>query len=188
MFLTGIIFGSIAVQALSQSQSTDLKDYLYGFYQSFPQKLAFADRNRLTFQGIIDNIVHISGLIWLLGLSIIGAPLILAVIFLHGFSLGFTIGFIITEMKLDGVLVAAASILPHNILFIPALVIAGTTSVSFALVAIKILTGKKKGSILNQFIATSLIILVSCIMLTVAAVIEIHITPIFIQFASRLIT
>lgn len=184
----GLIFGSLAVKTLSPSQVADLGSYIYSFYNSFPQELKMANRHSLAVQCIVDNIIKINGLVWVLGLTIIGAPLILGIIFMRGFVLGFTVGFIISEMSFNGIIVAIASVLPHNLLILPALIITSITSLSFAAAAVKTLTGSSKGNILNQFIGSTLIILVSCALLAAAALVEMYITPIFIQLSHGLIT
>ncbi|NMB39225.1 MAG: stage II sporulation protein M [Firmicutes bacterium] len=188
LLLMGLIFGSLAVKTLSPSQVADLGSYIYSFYNSFPQELKMANRHSLAVQCIVDNIIKINGLVWVLGLTIIGAPLILGIIFMRGFVLGFTVGFIISEMSFNGIIVAIASVLPHNLLILPALIITSTTSLSFAAAAVKTLTGSSKGNILNQFIGSTLIILVSCALLAAAALVEMYITPIFIQLSHGLIT
>lgn len=187
LLLMGLIFGSLAVKTLSPSQTADLGSYIYNFYSSFPQELKMANRHSLALKGIVDNIVKINGLVWVLGLTIIGAPFILGIVFMRGFVLGFTVGFIVSEMSFSGVVVAVASVLPHNLLVIPALIITSTTSLSFAATAVKTLAGLSKENILNQFLGSTLIVLVSCAILAAAALVEMYITPICIQISHGLI-
>jgi stage II sporulation protein M len=52
--------------------------------------------------------------VWLLGLTVIGLPLIMVVIFLRAFSLGFTLGFLIQQKAGTGVLVSLVSVLPQS--------------------------------------------------------------------------
>lgn len=183
----GIIFGSIAVQTLSTTQATDLNIYLENFYSSLPQQLSSTNRQNLFFRSLLDNILKIGGLIWLLGLTMIGSPLILGIVFIRGFVIGFTIGFIIDQMLLNGVLVAMASILPHNLLLIPAIIMISTASLSFSMAAGKTLFGYSNENILNQFLATTVIAIMCCGLLILAALVEIYLTPAFIQLATRLI-
>ncbi len=188
LLIMGLIFGSLAVQTLSPTQSEELGTYIANFYGSFSRELKVANRQSLAINGFLDNVVKINGLVWVLGLTIIGAPLIFGVIFMRGFVLGFTVGFIVSEMNLNGIIVAIASVLPHNLLIIPALLITCTTSLSFAAAAIRTLTGSSKGNILNQFIGMTLIVLISCGILAIASAVEIYVTPIFIQLSYRLLT
>ncbi len=185
LFVMGISFGSLAVQTLSEPQRADLSSYLEHFYASFPQEVAVSNRPLLARQGMIDTIIKTSGLMWLLGLTVIGAPLILGIIFLRGFVLGFTIGFIIEEFVYRGVIVAITSILPHNILVIPAILLAGGATLSFSLSATKTLIGAEQ-NIYNQFLSCTFIILCSCGLLALAAFVEAYITPVFIHLTQGL--
>lgn len=187
LLVMGIIFGSIAVQTLSATQATDLSTYLENFYNSLPQQLSSTNRKNLFFRSVLDNLLKIGGLIWLLGLTMIGSPLILGIVFIRGFVIGFTIGFIIDQMLINGVLVAMASILPHNLLLIPAIIIISTASLSFSLAAGKTLFGSSNESILNKFLATTVIVIMCSSLLIFAALVEIYVTPAFIQLATRLI-
>lgn len=187
LFLLGVAFGSIAVRTLSQTQASDLRAYLDQFFASFPQELATTNRQAVAWRGVVDNIIKISGLVWVLGMTIIGVPLIFGIVFVRGFVLGFTVGFIISEMKLDGIVVATASLLPHNILLVPALILASTTAISFAVAAVQTLMGTAKNNIINQFMATTIIITAASGLLALASLVEMYITPVLMQLSRKLI-
>jgi stage II sporulation protein M len=187
LFLMGIAFGSAAVKTLSQAQISDLNNYLKNFYRSLPENLAGVNRHALAVRAAADNIIKLGGLVWVLGLTIIGIPLILGIIFVRGFVLGFTVGFMISQLEFNGVLVAAASLLPHNLLLVPALIIAATTAISFAISAVKTLIGTSERSIVNQFLATTIIIVFSSGLLALASLVELYITPILMRLSSSLI-
>ncbi|HHX02210.1 MAG TPA: stage II sporulation protein M [Firmicutes bacterium] len=187
LFLLGVAFGSIAVRTLSQTQASDLRAYLDQFFASFPQELATTNRQAVAWRGVVDNIIKISGLVWVLGMTIIGVPLIFGIVFVRGFVLGFTVGFIISEMKLDGIVVATASLLPHNILLVPALILASTTAISFAVAAVQTLMGTAKNNIINQFMATTIIIAAASGLLALASLVEMYITPVLMQLSRKLI-
>ena len=101
--------------------------------------------------------------------------------------MGFTVGFIISEMKLNGILVAAASLLPHNLLFVPALILVSTTSLSFAVVAVQTLVGTNRSNIINQFMATTLIVVVMSVLIALAALVETYVTPVLMNLSKMLI-
>ena len=99
LFSMGLGFGALATQKLSPPQRADLISYLSNIYTSLMQKDTPAvNRGEIVRQGMLDNIVKTTGLMWVLGLSVIGAPFILGVVFLRGFVLGFTVGFLVQEM------------------------------------------------------------------------------------------
>lgn len=187
LFIMGLAFGSLAVQTLSESQKMDLSNYLQGLYGSVSLGLTSFSRQDMARQGMIDNIVKSSGLLWLLGLTIIGAPLILIIIFLRGFVVGFTVGFIIDEMFLKGLAIVMASVLPHSLLTIPAIILAGGASFSFATVSFKTLLGLTTENIYNQFITCTFMMLISGVLLAIGTLVEVFITPIFISLTKGLV-
>lgn len=62
--------------------------------------------------------VQATVLLWFLGLTVIGFPLILAFVWFRGFSLGFTVSFLLHDRAGAGILITIMSILPQNLLFI----------------------------------------------------------------------
>ncbi|MGI6435135.1 MAG: stage II sporulation protein M [Syntrophomonadaceae bacterium] len=80
--------------------------------------------------------------VWALGLTVIGIPLIMAVVFMRGFSLGFTVGFLLQEKAGAGVMLSLISLLPQNLIYIPLLLVAAVLAVNFSLY---ILRGRSYG-------------------------------------------
>ncbi|MFP3381015.1 stage II sporulation protein M, partial [Bacillus sp. SIMBA_069] len=72
-------------------------------------------------------------IMWVLGLSIIGLPMILLMLFLKGVVVGFTVGFLVNQLQWQGVTFAMMGILPQNLLVVPALFIVGVSGISFSL-------------------------------------------------------
>ena len=66
---------------------------------------------------IITNLIYII-LIWLLGISIIGLPIILFMITVKGFIIGFSISSIIAIYGFKGLLGAFVYTFPHQIIFL----------------------------------------------------------------------
>lgn len=73
------------------------------------------------------------GFIWLLGISIIGLPLIFILLFLKGVVVGFTVGFLVSQHGWNGLLLAFVSVLPQNLIIIPAFLVMTTVAASFSL-------------------------------------------------------
>lgn len=181
LLVMGLVFGAVAVQTLPEHQQEDLTSYLQNFYATFPQEIEVSNQRLLARQGMIDNILKTTGLMWLLGLTVIGAPFILGLIFLRGFVIGFTVGFLIEQMVLRGVVLSVASVLPHNLLIVPAILLGGGATLSFSWAALKTLLGANNESIYHQFISCTFVVLISFGLLGLAAFVEAYITPVFIQ-------
>lgn len=135
LFLMGVIFGSIVVNSLNLDQKQDLYFYLNRFFgQVLDGKIA--DANDMFLQSYFHNVKYV-GLMWVLGISIIGLPLILILLFLKGVVVGFTVGFLVNQMGWEGILLSFVSILPQNIIIIPVFIIMSTIALSFSLKMIR---------------------------------------------------
>lgn len=180
LFTMGVIFGAIIVNSLELTQ----KQELVGFLQYF-----FANVND---NGIAEPGAHFQqtfafhlktvGIIWILGLSIIGLPLILLLLFLKGVVVGFTVGFLVDQLQWQGVMFAVTGVLPQNMLIVPALLIVGVGGISFSLRLIRTRLMSKRDIILPYFWSYTAIMVVMLIVLTVASLFEAYISPSLMQY------
>ncbi|CAM3873698.1 stage II sporulation protein M [Mesobacillus zeae] len=135
LFLMGVIFGAVIVNSLSFTQKEDLFFYLSEFFgQASAGKVA--ETRDLFVQSFLHNSKFI-GLIWLLGISIIGLPVILILLFMKGMVVGFTVGFLVNQMGWQGFLLSFVSILPQNLVIIPIFIVTAALSVIFSLKMIR---------------------------------------------------
>src|SRR6478735_3098688 len=89
LFLMGIIFGAFLVNSISLTQRHDLFLHLSQFFHEMNNGHIEATANEL----FINSIVHYSkyiGLLWILGISMIGLPIIFILLFMKGIVIGFT--------------------------------------------------------------------------------------------------
>src|SRR5690606_1235115 len=177
LFLMGVIFGAVVVNSLSFTQKEDLFYYLSQFFgQVSDGKVAAA--NDLFRQSFFHNTKFI-GLMWILGISIIGLPVILILLFMKGMVVGFTVGFLVNQMQWDGFLLSFVSVLPQNLLIIPIFIIASTLAVSFSLKMISRQFMKKVGQPIMPLFGRYMIAFGCAILfLAAAAGIEAFISPI----------
>ncbi|KEO82383.1 stage II sporulation protein M [Tumebacillus flagellatus] len=132
LFFIGVIFGAIVVGALSNDQATSLNDALQGFFKALNLDSTNTTPSEITWHSVA-SFLKTTGLMWILGLSIIGLPVIVILIFMKGFVIGFTVGVIVSQFHAKGVAFAMAAILPQNLIYIPALLICGVAGISFSL-------------------------------------------------------
>lgn len=179
LFTMGIIFGAVLVNSLPLSQ----KQELYGFLQYF--------FNSLSQQGIPETSTHFQesfgfyaktvAIMWVLGLSIIGLPMILLMLFLKGVVVGFTVGFLVNQLQWQGVTFAMMGILPQNLLVVPALFIIGVSGISFSLRLIKTRLVSKRDDIMPHFIGYTVLVMCMLGVLTMAALFETFVSPRLMQ-------
>jgi len=131
LFLMGVVFGAFMVNALSLDQKQEIMQQLGSFFYGL------LDRGSEGGVGMfVDTFVLQAKwllLVALLGISVIGLPLILVLDFLKGVLIGFSIGYLVGQFSWKGVLFALASIAPQNLILIPLLVVCSVTAVAFSI-------------------------------------------------------
>ncbi len=176
LFLMGVIFGAIVVNSLTLSQKEDLFYYLSQFFSQISNGKV-ADSKDLFIQSFSHNSKFI-GLMWLLGISIIGLPVILILLFIKGMVVGFTVGFLVNQMGWNGFLLSFVSVLPQNIIIIPVFIISATLAVSFSFKMIRQQFIKKMGEPMLPLFGRYMVLLVGAIVsLVIAAGVEAYISP-----------
>ena len=176
LFLMGVIFGAIVVNSLSFIQKEDLFFYLSQFFGEVSAGKVAASKD-LFFQSFFHNSKFI-GLMWLLGISVIGLPIILILLFIKSMVVGFTVGFLVNQMGWNGFLLSLVSILPQNLIIIPIFIIAAAISVSISLKMIERQFMKKaRQPVFPLFASYGIVLVASLILLAGAAAIEAYVSP-----------
>lgn len=140
LFLTGVIFGAIIVNSMSFIQKQDLFFYLERFFGHIENNENV--RNIAMFKASFMFHVKYILFIGVLGLSVIGLPIVWVLLFLKGLVVGFSVGFIVNQLGMKGFLLASASIAPQNFIVIPTYIIAGTLAMIFSLTMLQKLFSK----------------------------------------------
>ncbi|MEH7178618.1 stage II sporulation protein M [Neobacillus vireti] len=176
LFLMGVIFGAIVVNSMSITQKEDLFYYLSQFFGQI-QNGKVAENNDLFAQSFLHNSKFI-GLIWILGISIIGLPVILIVLFIKGLVVGFTVGFLVSQLGIKGFLLAFVSILPQNLIIIPVFIMMAAFSVIFSLRMIKKQFFKKYGQPILPFFKNYIVsFVVAVVLISAASGVEAYVSP-----------
>lgn len=180
LLMMGVIFGALIVNSLALSDKKDLYIYLTQFFGQVSE--GHLASSRAVFTQSLTHYFKYIGLIWLLGLSIIGLPLILILLFLKGVVVGFTVGFLVSQMNWYGLLLSFVSILPQNFVLIPAFIIVSTVSVAFSLELIQQQVMKKKPRpFFPQFTRYTLLVGAISIVLLFVALFEAYVSPVLMR-------
>lgn len=176
LFLMGVIFGAIVVNSMSFTQKQDLFYYLTQFFGQVSSGKT-VDSNDLFLQSFFHNSKFI-GLMWVLGISIIGLPIILILLFMKGMVVGFTVGFLVSQMSWKGFMLAFVSILPQNLIIIPIFIIMAAMSVSFSLLMVRKQFMKKFGQpIMPLFKRYIFVLATAVVLISAASLIEAFLSP-----------
>lgn len=135
VFLIGVVFGALAVRSLDPQDKLELVNALgiavQGLGEASPESgLALLQRSLM-------SKLRLLALLWVLGISLVGAVGVVVVALLRGLVSGFVVGFLTAEMGRAGLLLALLAHLPHSLLEVPALLIGGTASLAFSLQVIQ---------------------------------------------------
>lgn len=172
---TGIVLGVYTVKYMSSFEKSDLLNYLSSFIKTYNSKSI--NYNQLFFETIKNNIPIIL-IVWFLGLTMIGIPIILVVDVLKGFTLGFTVTFFVNGMGFKGIWLALLSVIPQNIIYIPCIIIGSVLAMEFSLMLIKD-NGKKRWTkgILSRIMSYSLVFVIIAVCMFAGLSFETYITP-----------
>ncbi|MDC3415439.1 stage II sporulation protein M [Aquibacillus salsiterrae] len=167
LFLIGIIFGAIIVNSMNFVQKEDLFFYLDRFFGQI------VDGTTVSKQEMLKNtfFYHFSYLmlLFVLGLSIIGLPIIWILLFVKGLVVGFSVGFFVNQMGWQGLIFATASIAPQNLIVIPTYLIAGSLAMIFSLSLLQKLFSRKMHQPIIQPFVRYMSLFISLIGLAVIA-------------------
>lgn len=176
--IIGLIVGSIFVIILNETDKTLVKNYLDNFLSNINDgKLNYL----LALKNIsLSNYSYVI-FIWLLGISVIGIPIIVFMYFMKCFMLGFSIASILINYNLKGVLLALVYIFPHHIIglimYTILIIYALTLSLKIGEAVIK----KKNINfrvIINKYL---LILVLTLIVITLINLFEVYVTPYLIK-------
>lgn len=178
LFLIGLIAGSIFITIISKSDQALVKEYIKEFVNK-------ADKNKLNYLEALKNASLSNGLfivmVWLLGFSIIGIPIVIFMYFSKAFILGFSLSSFILQYKFKGLLLALIYFFPHHIVNILAYTLIMIYSLKISFILINSIIKKKTISfkaIMNRYL---IVFAVSIGMVIVASLYECFVVPFLIR-------
>lgn len=113
LFVIALICGSFYLLFLSDADKTLMKDYMAQYFQNLNK----VNSVETFFTMAISNIVSLTT-IWLLGISVIGVPILLFFFFSKSFILGLTISSFLLSKGFQGVFYAFVYLFPYQIVHI----------------------------------------------------------------------
>lgn len=113
-------------------------------------------------------------LLWFAGTTIIGIPIVLGIILFRGFCLGYTIASCAYVLgKVKGIIFIIITLFLQNLIFIPAIMILGVSSIKLYR---SIIEDRRKENIKLSILKHSIISFVIMIVLIVASIIKIEVS------------
>ena len=134
IFALGMFIGWSMPERLDTQNSGALSSYISDILQQIPN--AQIDGGLEMARAVYLNGISLL-IIWFLGFTVIGSPLVAAIMLYKGFCLGMAVSFLLTANDVQGIIMILLAVLPQNILLIPLFMIAGILAIKFSLALLK---------------------------------------------------
>ncbi len=181
----GVVAGSALAGTLTGDVQQQLGSYLGGFLRSLGGAEVPASPEILRWS-LAQNL-RTAGFLWLLGVTVVGFPGVLAVVFMRGLAVGFTVGFLTKELGVRGVVLALAAVLPPNLLVVPAMLVIGCASLSFSLLLFRNRFGHEPMAFYQEIAGYTLLVVATSGLLVGASLVEAFVTPSLVRLAAGLL-
>lgn len=179
-FTGGVLAGALVLRGLEKDQLLQLNRYFVAFIESSAGGSGAPDQGDIFRQALTLNLRYLL-LTWFLGLFGFGFPFVAGLVGLRGFSLGFTVGFLVSRDSFKGVLFAAGAILPHNLILVPTFIVGSATAFSLSLLRLRNYLEKRPGALREQIGSYSLVFILVGLLMGVAVLTEAYISPAFVK-------
>ncbi len=172
--ILGILFPAILSQEDKQLIQTSITDFLS----------AIEKGNINNFSSLISSLTNnilVTIVTWILGLSLIGIPILILIIFFKGFITGFSISSILITKGIKGTIITIIYTIP-NLLNLAVTLLLGYYAISFSLVIYKSIFKKEAKNykpIIKRYIKIGIFFLLIEILISLA---EVYIIPNILRF------
>lgn len=183
LFIIGLLVGSLFTTILKDSDQTLVKDSLNNFLTSINKNQLKVETTFLP--ALFSQIVYVLS-VWLLGVSILGLPIVIILYFSKAFTLGFSIGSLLYHYHTKGILLSIAYIFPHQIINFFIYTILTIYSLSLSLKLLDSLIHKKRLDfrfILNKYL---FILILSLVGVIITSLLEIFVMPKLISYILKI--
>lgn len=180
-FLAGIVFGALMIRFLGVEQLGSLQTSLNTFLQDLkPYPNGNLEPYRILKASYRKNISYLA-LTCFLGLFRLGFPLVLFTLLLKGLALGFTAGFLVYNYTLKGLLLSLAALLPHNIVLVPAFLLAAAIATAYSFMGFREKAPYKKPQAKSHFNEYCFYMFLSALLILAGGLVEAYLSPVFMR-------
>lgn len=172
IFFIGLLFGVLFINNTNETQANQISEYINNFINSVKEDYQISTSS-LLMSSVINNLC-IAVILWFLGSTVIGVPLIYLVIGYKGYCIGYTIAAVTATLGTGrGIGFIFATMLLQNIIYIPTII---TLAVSGIKLYKLIMEDRRKENIKVQILKHTLFSILMLILLLVSSVIETYIS------------
>lgn len=172
IFFIGVLLGVIFVNNCKETQENQIKSYIQNFVDGIRENYKISS-TKLLWNAIMKNFIT-DLVLWFLGLTLIGVPLIYLFIGYKGYCIGFTAASIIATLGgAKGTLFIASTMLLQNIIYIPIIIALATSSVKLYK---KIMEDRRRENIKTQILKHTIFSVFMLVILILNSFIEAYIS------------
>lgn len=182
--IVGIIAGIIFTTILKEIDKKLVTEQLSSFFNEI--KTGNIHYTKGFINSISSNILYCVG-IWLLGISLIGFPIILFLHFMKGFTVGFIIGSIFANYHLLGIIGIVTYLFPHHILNLLLSIFLTFYAMSFGIKLFSYLFLKKEINFKEAMRKYLQILMISLTGFLISSLFEIYLSPFLIKLFTNII-
>lgn len=170
IFLSGIFMGVLFIN--KTDTKSDIEKYINTYIDE--TKMIQNGDYLIEISKEIKSDIILTVLLWFAGTTIIGIPIVLGIILFRGFCLGYTISACIMSLgKIKGIVFILTTTLLQNIIFIPAIIVLGVSSIKLYKSIIK---DRRKENIKISILKHSIITMMVLISFIIASIIKIEVS------------
>ena len=185
IFLVGLLFGSIYITILDNSNKKEIINSVKSYFNSY-KNISIKDKLYLFKDILIKNLTYYIS-IWSLGISIIGIPIIMVMIFIKSFVTGFSISGIFSVYKMKGILGIIIYMIPSNIISILFTIFLGAYSINLSIQLFMHMIKKKPFNFSVYMGKYYLLLLISILLSILTALYEAFLNPSIINLFTKII-
>ncbi len=169
IFIVGIIIGVVFINNLSENQSNEISTYINSFLETLKNNSNF-NYAELLKDSVIQNLILVVTL-WFVGATLIGIPLVFAIVLFRGFCLGYTISAVIHVLGISkGIVFVLTTMFLQNLIFIPAIIALAVSGIRLYHTVVK---DRSSESIKIAILRHSIFAIIIMILLIISSVIEV---------------
>ena len=183
IFIIGIVLGVFFINNSDENQKKEINEYITNFVTTLKENNSI-DKKELVKASLKGNIVMGIAL-WFIGSTVIGLPLIYFFVLYKGLCIGYTMSSAILTLSTGkGILFCISSILLHNIIMIPAILMIAASGTNLCQAIIK---NRTKENIKLEIIKHSIISFIGIIFFMLSSVVEVYISTNFLMMVVKYI-
>ena len=183
IFIIGIVLGVFFINNSDENQKKEINEYIMNFVTTLKENNSI-DKKELVKASLKGNIVMGIAL-WFIGSTVIGLPLIYFFVLYKGLCIGYTMSSAILTLSTGkGILFCISSILLHNIIMIPAILMIAASGTNLCQAIIK---NRTKENIKLEIIKHSIISFIGIIFFMLSSLVEVYISTNFLMIVVKYI-